>query len=295
MYNKIIMPLAIGLIALTNSILAGDEVNQSLSVDSDGVVQISNVRGIVRVEGWDNNEVSVSGTLDAATEEFKFETSGSVTTVAVKLPRGQIKRGDGSNLIVRVPYGNQVEFEGVSSDFVVESIRAGIDIRTVSGDVDAKDIQEKIYISSVSGDITVKDSSGISKLATVSGDIEARMDSLRVEANAVSGDITLHLKSFERLDMESVSGDLWAKGTQERDGETSSSTVSGNITLNFVDGLNARVRASTGPGGDIRNNISSTEVENIFPNQQRLKCTVGSGDGKVTLSTVSGTISLKDA
>ena len=65
--------------------------------------------------------------------------------------------------------------------------------------------------------------------------------------------------------------------------------------MNFVDGLNARVKIKTGPGGKIRNNVSSDAVEDIFPNQKRLGGTIGSGDGKVTFSTVSGTINLKDA
>lgn len=294
MKKKLYVPLiTMLLLGLTTSLFAGEKVDQSKDVGADGVVQIANVRGIIRVEGWDENQVSVKGELDDMAKSLIFKTNGTVTNIEVEMPKGRLNRGDGSNLIVRVPRGHQVDFEGVSSDFVVENVKEGVDIRTVSGDVDAKGIEKSIYIKTVSGDVKVKESSGDSRLASVSGDIKAEMDSESIETNVVSGDVTLHLGNFKRLDASVVNGEFWVKGAQMDDGETSVSSVNGDVTLNFTAALNARIKAKTGPGGNIHNEISSDEVEKVFPNQEKLKCTVGDGNGKVVVSTVNGTIKIK--
>ena len=290
---KQLLPAAAMTVLLTGAAYAGEEVDKTLNVSADGVVQIENVRGIVRVEGWDRNEVSVKGELDDRAEKLIFETNGAVTNVIVKMPKGRLNRGDGSNLLIRVPNTNQVDFEGVSSDIVVENVSGGVDLSTVSGDVNAKEINKQVFLKSVSGDLVVKDSSGQSRLSSVSGDIQAKMDSQEVEANVVSGDITLHLRDFSMLDASTVNGEVWVKGAQTADGETSVSSVNGDITLNFTQSLDARVKAKTGPGGDIENDLTSDPVEKIFPNQQKLNINVGNGNGKVTISTVNGSIKLK--
>lgn len=290
---KQLLPATAMTMLLSGAIYAGEEVDRTIGVRSDGVVQIENVRGIIRVEGWDRDEVSVKGTLDDSAERLIFETNGAVTNVIVKMPKGRIKRGDGSNLVIRVPNTNQVDFEGVSSDLFVNNISGGVDLATVSGDIDTNNISKQVFLKSVSGDLVIKESSGQARLSSVSGDIEANLDSQEVEANTVSGDVTLHLTVFTSLYASSVNGEVWIKGAQSDDGETDINSVNGDITLNFTKSLNARIKAKTGPGGDIDNDLTADPVENIFPNQQKLSCNAGNGNGKVKLSTVNGSIKLK--
>ena len=65
---------------------------------------MSVVRGVVHVEGWDQNEIHVVGLLDEETLEFVFEASGGSARIQVKLPRNTdwcCSRG--SDLHIRVP------------------------------------------------------------------------------------------------------------------------------------------------------------------------------------------------
>ena len=292
-YTTILKAGLIAVISTAALVQAGDKVDKSIDVKSDGIVEISNVRGIIRVEGWDKNEVSVKGELDDMAENFVFETSRSTTIIKVELPRGRINRGDGSNLIVRVPFGNKVDFSGVSSDFVVSSVKAGIDIRTVSGDVTAEEIESSLKIKTVSGDIDLTDSSGNAKLSSVSGDIEATVDSEEVDVDTVSGDSVLRLTEYKRLKAGTVNGEIWVKGSQADGGRTRMSSVNGDLEITFVGTLNATIKAKAGPGGDITNSLNDVKVEEIFPNQEKLNCEVGNGDGRVTISTVNGSIKVK--
>jgi len=291
-YNTLLKTILIAALVSLGLVHAGEKVDRTIDVQANGNVEISNVRGIVRIEGWDKNQVSVKGELDDNTKEFIFETNNSTTVIKVELPRGRMDRSDGSNLIIRVPHTNSVDFSGVSSDVVITDIEAGIDIRTVSGDVTAANIASKIHLNSVSGDIDIKDSTGNARLASVSGDIDAKIDSDEIEVSLVSGDTILQLGEFTKLEGSTVNGDIWMQGTQKDGGQTRFSSVNGDVELKYTGTLNATIKAKSGPGGDITNKLTETRVEEIFPNQQKLGCTVGNGDGRISVSTVNGSIKL---
>ena len=290
---KIKLLATISVLMFAGQLSAGQKVDQTLDVDDDGVVQIENIRGIVRIEGWNKGEVSVEGELDDMAEKLEFETNGRVTTIIVKMPKGRVNRGKGSNLTIKVPNQSSVEFEGVSTDVIADDVKGGIDLATVSGDIDATNIETRVSVKTVSGDLTVKNGAGVANLGTVSGDIVAQLDSREVEAAVVSGDVTLDLTEFSQLSVSSVNGDLNISGAQLSDGSTSMNTVNGDITFELTQALDARVNVNTGPGGDITNDLTADRVKDVFPNQQQLNMTVGSGNGKVVLSTVNGSIRLR--
>jgi len=289
--NKTIALAAV--LSLPGLAFAGEKVDESLSADADGVVEIHNVRGKVRVTGWENNTIEVKGELDDLAEKLIFERQGKVIIIRVEIPRRNINHGDGSNLVIKIPKGNRVDFNGVSSDFLIEDVNGGMDVRIVSGDIDIINVHKQLYVSAVSGDITIKDSSGNAKLGTVSGDIKGTFTSTDISADTVSGDLRLHLAEFDSLTANSVNGEVWVSGQLNDSGKAKCSTVNGDITLAFDRAINARVKVKTGPGGDINNKISSDKVEHIFPNQQKLKMTLGDGSAVIKIGTVNGSVTLK--
>ena len=281
------------LISLTSIVYASESVNKSLSAKADGVVEIHNVRGDIKIIGWDKNKVEIKGELDDLAEELIFETHGKVTVIRVKLPKRSINHGDGSDLVIRVPKANRVDFNGVSTDLNINNISGGIDIRSVSGDVDVDNVRKQLFINTVSGEISLKNSSGKAKLTSVSGEIDGECDSKDIAVDSVSGTIELKLKEFDNLLASNVSGDVWVKGQQSDSGQTRLSSVTGDITLAFEGEVNARAKINTGPGGWISNDMSSDEVKNVFPNQQKLIMTLGDGSGRIKIGTVTGGIKLK--
>jgi DUF4097 and DUF4098 domain-containing protein YvlB len=292
-FVKQLQSTAIAIILLPTFLVAGEKVDETLDAQANGVVEIHNVRGDIRVNGWNKNSVQVKGELDDLAEKFTFESKGKVTYIKVELPRRNINRGDGSQLTIMVPAGSRVDFNGVSTDFDIEAVHGGIDLRSVSGDLTINNISEQIYVNSVSGDIKIHHSKGKAKLSTVSGDIKADMDSREVSLNSVSGDISVKLNNYDALIASSVNGELSVSGQQNDSGKSSLSSVNGDITLSFASAVNARVNVKSGPGGTIRNKLSSDPVEEVFPNQQKLMITVGDGSGYIKIGTVNGTITLK--
>ena len=285
--------IAMSLIAISGLASAGDKVNETIKASADGVVEIHNIRGDIKIIGWDKNEVKLTGELDDLTKELVFKSQGNVILINVIMPRRNINKGDGSDLTIYVPKTNRVDVNVVSTDLMIDNIQGGIDARTVSGEAVISNVQKKLHMETVSGDISVNKSSGKMKLNSVSGDIIGDFDSNDVRAESVSGDVNLTLSNFDNLNAGSVSGEIKVSGQLNDSGSLRLSTVNGDISLSFKDAVNARAKINAGPGGDISNKMSSDEVKDIFPNQQKLNMTLGNGSGKVKIGTINGSIYLK--
>lgn len=274
-------------------VAAGEEVDERRSVSAQGVVEIHNTRGEVEITGWDKDEVHVSGELDDLAEELIFEVDGEFTLIRVKMPKRNIRWGDGSDLEIRIPVKSRVDFNGVSTDLKFTNIEGGTSIHSVSGDIRADHIAKRLLINSVSGNVEVRDTTGKVKITTVSGDLRLDLRSTEVSINTVSGEIDMDLAEFDSLMVSTISGELEISGHLNDSGSISMSSVSGDIELRLTGPVNARIDARAGPGGDIDNDMTEDEPRDIFPAQMELKSTAGDGSGRIRIKTVTGDISLR--
>lgn len=281
------------LFSLPGFVLAGEAVDKSLKASADGKVEINNVRGTIKVVGWNKNKVHIKGELDDQAEELVFETQGQVTVIDIKMPRNTKHEGKGSDLVIKIPKNNRLDFSGVSTDISAESISGGVAIRSVSGEIKLSNTEEQLSVKSVSGDIVMKDTSGEAKLASVSGNISGNHESRELEAKTVSGNLNLELGEYDSLAAKSINGEIRVSGQMRDSGSTNLGTVNGDIRLVLNNTVNARARVKAGPGGKITNELSSDKVEEIFPNQQKLVMTLGDGSGDIKVGTINGSITLK--
>ena len=329
-YAKV-FPIVFASIAFSS--WAGEKVDQTISADGVNRVSIDNMRGKVKIIGWDQENVSVSGELDDETQKFIFQQNGSRIRIKVKVPsrtRNYNNNKDGSNLIIKMPSDIRMEFESVSSDVEVQKLTVGVEVETVSGDVIAKQLKEHVELGSVSGNIKASDISGNIKLSTVSGNIDSNSLSGKVSLSTVSGNIDDN-DSSGRLQLKVVSGDVSSKtrateissknisgntklkmaGVDElytsvvsgdfdgrlslnKNGLVKASGVSGDITFKFQDNVQANFRLSASAGGDIDNDITSHRATKAkYGPSSKLDFQTGDGNGSVKASTVSGEIYVK--
>lgn len=272
---------------------AGENVDKTLTVKPEGVVQIENVRGKIKVVGWDKSEVSVKGELDSETEKFIFETSGSTTTIKVKTP-DNLNHGDGSDLVIQVPQGSRVRADLVSADLDLSGIHGGTDSKTVSGNITATDLHTRIELASVSGDIDIDKSNGDTSLSSVSGDIRGKVDTESVQSNTVSGDLHLESgKAVKSLEINTVSGNADVRADLSDNVRVKGTSVSGDIRLYVNKNINAVIDLSTAAGGDVVNGLSQHRPEHGMIGNESLEFTLGDGKGSIDLNTVSGRIELQ--
>ncbi|WP_085300645.1 DUF4097 family beta strand repeat-containing protein [Cognaticolwellia mytili] len=304
------------LILLTTAIptLAGEKIDESMSLNGAKSVIIENLRGEVKVMGNDGDTVSVVGELDDKAEGLTFEKSGSRIIIKVEIPHNSHNGwgADGSELSIKLPKHVRVSFKGVSSNVEVENFINGVEIQTVSGNIEAENLMQQVELATVSGNIYSKKLSGKLRLSSVSGNIEDKNSSGRahfktvsgslgsksmaneVSAKSVSGDIDLHLAEIDELIVSTVSGEFNSELSLNDDGLLKMSSVSGDLQVNFKNEVQASFSLKTNAGGDIINRLTSAQAKRAkYGPSSKLSFETGNGSSSVRASTVSGSIVVK--
>jgi DUF4097 and DUF4098 domain-containing protein YvlB len=272
---------------------AGEAIDKTLAVKPDGVVRIENVRGHIDVQGWERDEVSVTGTLDDRATSFTFDSSGATTTVKVETP-DNLHGGEGSNLTIKVPVASRVRVGLVSADLQLSNLHGGVDAKTVSGGIEALDVGGRLELATVSGDVELKGATGPIRFNSVSGELQARVDADEIDIETVSGDATVHAdKPLTELTLHSVSGEFAIDGDLGKGGRVKASTTSGDVRLTLGPNAGAVVDLSSTAGGRIKNGLTDARARKGAAFGEELEFTLGDGGGAIDLTTVSGTLELR--
>ncbi len=279
------------LVLFTLPAMAGQRIDKSLDAPANALVDIHNVRGDIEIRGWDQERVQIQGILDEETREFIFETRGDTIVIKVKLrDRKHLQGHDGSRLEINVPRQGRVRFDGVSTDLDIEGVHGGLDLKTISGDIDLRKASGKIMLQSVSGDLSLDDTEGSFYVNSVSGDLSGNTRSDDIHIETVSADIDLSASEVRVAEIASVSGEVEIGCALKPGADVRVTSVSGEVMLSLAGNPDARFELETGPGGDISNRITRDQPKTNFMHASELAFSVGKGQSKVLISTVSGSI-----
>jgi hypothetical protein len=176
-----------------------------------------------------------------------------------------------ATITIMVPPGCPTQLGVVSASAVVSGISAATSVKSVSG---------KITLDGVTGPVDA---------GTVSGDVEAQGLDGRVGFNSVSGDLTVADGAVEKLEAKTVSGRVTAD-IDLGDGAVRVSTVSGAVAIRLPSEVSTRVelRSTTGRLQSEFDGLSSSRS----PGANTLTGTLGSGAGRLQVTTVSGQVTL---
>ncbi|MFT6434423.1 MAG: DUF4097 and DUF4098 domain-containing protein YvlB [Candidatus Azotimanducaceae bacterium] len=278
--------------SFSGCLMAGDDINESRSVDPEGIVTIKNVRGDIEILGWNKPEIKIEGELDDMTKKIVFEVTGTKTRIDILMPRFNVNHGDGSDLKIRVPSLSRVSFTGVSTDTVIKDIYGGVKVESVSGEIEVENNKGKLIIKTISGNIEVSESTGNARISTVSGEMNLEIAGESLTLETISGDIEGKFEDFMHLRSSTISGNQKLSGQLNNNGEVTISSVSGDVRLELQESVNATIFARTGIGGEIENDLSEHKPQVQFPAQGLLEATLGDGSGRISISTVSADIRL---
>ena len=290
--------VAIFFMAVAMPALAKD-VDQRLAVSEKANISVDNLRGKVVIKGTDTNHVWVLGTLDDKATEFILKADGDNVIVQVKMP-AQMNNSfwnhdeQETDIVIEVPKGAKISFQGVSSDIKVNNVSNDVRAKTVSGDVVLKQLQgNRVEIETVSGDIETQSITGRINLSTVSGDIEVNGTAEEIVASVISGDLEINLNNVVDAELSSVSGNVVAKLELNDDGLLKMSSVSGNLELVLQEDVNADIKVDSNAGGRIINKLTDDKVQKAkYGPHSKLSTQAGSGSASVKISTVSGNVKL---
>lgn len=315
MKQQLILGLALSV--FSQFLWAAESVNENLQVANNEKIFIENMRGEVEIIATAENRFKVSGTLDEKADGYSMESKNGFTSFKVKMPTmrnygGWDSDDKGSRLKIEVPQGAELEFQGVNSSVRVSSVQGSTKVSTVNGSVYGEKLQKFIQLETVNGEITSVNNNGRITLSTVNGEIEDRGSQGRLNIDAVNGTIDskssasevsvsvvngeaeLELTNVQQLNMSSVNGSLDAELKGSLTPRIEVSTVSGDAKLKLDKGVNAKFNLVANAGGSIKNELTSQKAEKAkYGPRRSLEFSTGKGEGRVEMSTVSGSLKLE--
>jgi Putative adhesin len=177
-----------------------------------------------------------------------------------------------ATLAITVPTGCPVQLGVVTASAVVSDLAARMSIKSMSGDVTLDGVRGKIDAHTVVGDLEATNLTGAVSFTTVSGEL------------GVAGG------ALDRLAARSVSGRVTADVDLEPSSHVQISTMSGAVTLRLPEAVDAAVDLRTTSG---RVNTSFPTLERgDRPGAATAGGTLGDGSGRLSVTSVSGDITL---
>jgi hypothetical protein len=228
------------------------------------------INSYLRVKIPDGKDVEVkSSSADIEVSELAVNLYvwASSTDVRMRDTDGEISFDLSSGDVDIIRHKGEVNVKGNSSDLDFEAIEGDIDVRTSSGDGS---------VNGIKGSMSVYASSGDYKFYDIEGDLDVRTSSGDVYATGVAGSVRA----------QSSSGDIRLKELTAKEGDFDIESSSGDVTLEVTDSFEGSISLKSNSGSV--NSRLSGEIESL--SESRLRGSMGNGNGRLRVSTVSGDI-----
>lgn len=279
-------------VLITSMAWASQDVNETRDADADARIDIEIVSGSIKINGWDRNQVQVTGTIGDDVEALEVSGSGSSISIDLDVPDswGRRHREIDARLEISVPAGARLSVETVSAGIRVTEVSGAVELGSVSGSVELSGSPSRADVETVSGDVRVDGEQTAIAAESVSGNIELTGVAETVEAASVSGNIEVSATQIKRATFESVSGDLEFSGGLTGNARLHAEVHSGNVTLLLPADTSATWEFET---------FSGTVSNEFGPGAKRasehgpgkwLKFTTGAGDARITVDSFSGNV-----
>lgn len=257
---------------------AAQNISKRATVAADVAIDVSNVEGRVDVTGWDRSEIELNATLESDKDRLEFEASERQVRIKVVRPNHHFDGPDDAVLTLKIPKGARTSTETVSADITVSGVLGEQRLETVSGEVRAQAYDAPVSLSTVSGDGTISGTGGKAEITVES----------------VSGNFKIDLAAGERLNATSISGDIDARVELLPTARIELETVSGQIGLKMKPPVNAEFDLESF-SGDIENCFEQkARDKNRYGPGSELSFTQGSGGARISISSLSGDITICD-
>ncbi len=282
-----------------------EQIERSLPAAARVVVSACTLSGSFTVRGWDRNEVRVRSDggeieltrIDQTKSEQATELKVTSTTRRANARNSCLMFG---GLELDVPRGAAVRLQTTSGDISVTDL-ARANVVTTSGSIDLTKMREETQATVIGGDISIRDSTGLFNLHATGGSIDARhlsaaAPSDTVTVSTVSGEVTLNQITHQRVNVNSVGGEVTYSGELLRNGSYSFQNLSGEIHLLLPANSSFRLLANAGAAVKISSDfhLNYAEGQNAGPGNRgeprRVSATVGTGDSLIRVQIMTGSL-----
>ncbi|MDH6575622.1 DUF4097 family beta strand repeat-containing protein [Kitasatospora sp. MAP5-34] len=248
--------------------IIGGEVNV---VATDGPARLE----VTELDGEPLLVTLEDGVLTVAYRDLSWgEFSESVKSVqSVKYFFASLRRKRTATVSLAVPAGSEVK------------------VGTISADVTVSGISGRVGVHGASGGITLVGLSGRTDANSVSGNVDVQSVSGELRVNSVSGHLTVVAGTADKVLAKSVSGAVTLDLDVETAADINVTTVSGSVGVRLPSFADTKVEAGT-TSGDISSAFEELTVGGSW-GAKRLSGELGSGTGKLQVTTVSGAVTVQ--
>jgi DUF4097 and DUF4098 domain-containing protein YvlB len=267
------------------------QVDERRPATLDGLVEIENPAGSVRVIGWSKAEVAVTGTLG---RRAALSLTGDPRRTRVEVEVEGNPHGTRSDIEVHVPAGSRVSVESFASSIVVSEVTGPVTAETVNGSISVTGSVKEVNAESVNGAVDVSGSPTRVHVGTVNGALTVRGARGELEANTVNGEVrVVGGGPFQRAQLESVSGAIYFEGALTAHASVQAQTVSGAVELLLPANVAADFTVNTFSGSiDTDFGQALYRTPRHSP-EKELTFSTGGGGAKVAIETLSGSVTLR--
>ena len=282
-------------IALAATPAAAADVDRSIALASGGTVEIEIASGSVRVIGWDQPEIGVSGTVGFDPGLLEVRKSAGRVSIEAPLIEG---RDTSVELEIRVPELAELDIEGLSCDVTVESVRASaIRVEVVHGQILVDATARRVDVESVSGSIRTTGVIEEVRAETAAGSVVLAGVRSVATAETVSGPIEIVASApLRQADLSTANGRIRFSGGLTDDGRLRADSMNGSVELTLDRDTRADVEVETYNGridvdwdgvevGGPRNRHAEPDHD---PGRSARFSLGGGGGGRIEVDTFNG-------
>jgi len=257
-----------------------DEFNQTYQLPQGARVEISNIRGSVKITNTDSATAEVQVIRTARTradlEYHKIEVAQTGNTLVVRGVQEPEERGRRN-----IQVNHQI--------FLKLPRSIDLSVTSVSGSVQSGDVDGQVRVSSISGSANFGNVGRKLDVNSVSGSVEVGNVGADARVNSVSGNVGLgHVNGS--LDVSSVSGGVNATLLSLSPQGIKINSVSGSIEIGFKSEVNADFSAEH-VSGQVYLNVPNVTRESE-EKSSNVRARIGAGGTPITITSVSGSIRL---
>ena len=267
---------------------AGEKINRGIELTMGDQVHFINVRGKVKITGWDQSKINIEGTLDDEARGLLVTSDKGKVKIIVDMPH-HLSPASGSDLQLYIPITSKVIAEGVSTEWQLDNL-GKLFVHSVTGGVRVTNNHSDVVLEVVSADVVIDGVKGNAMVNGLSGAIELQKIVGEVVASTVEGKLHFVQPDIGLARLSSVNGEIEVDGTLKDEGILVVNSVNGNVLLNVGSSNNFSCELNALHGGRIENKLAVAGNPESTQMGSSLSLAVGKGDARIEATTISGTI-----
>jgi hypothetical protein len=286
--------------------MGGENFERSIAVNQGAKLNLCVVEGVLRVNGWNRNEIRVFVKNGSRFDIEVKETAKDGLPVWLQAVAIDAKRQNrafptcvwGENIEIDAPVNSVFEISGQEYRASIDSVRKAF-VKAAGGSITFRNIPGGVTANTYQGNIIVEGSGGAIDLESALGNIIAfevhpseTGDTFR--AKTTNGNISLEALEHGQVEVNSISGSVIYTGKIRKGGNYSFATQNGSIRLTLPEDTSCVMGATYG-FGTLNNELPAKLLTEDIGNGpvKRKTFMLGKGGATVKLQTTNGSIFVK--